>query len=112
MGIHAISIVLGDNDYSNTFRPLLQTVLRAVEYHGELTKEQAAWMIREGIAFHYRAFQNLSRREEVQGVTEYVTEYLQSVRILFDEEACADTLIDRDDGAWFLDVQTGQITTY
>ena len=108
MGIHAISIVFDDNDYGNTFRPLLQTVLRAIEYHGELTKEQAAWMIRDGIAFHYMAFQNLSRREAVEGVTEY----LQSVSILFDEEACADTLIDRDGGAWFLDVQTGQITGY
>lgn len=108
MGIHAISIVLGDNDYGNTFRPLLQTVLRAIEYHGELTKEQAAWMIRNGIDFHYHAFQNLTRGEAGPGVLGY----LNSIRILFDEDACADTMIDRDGGAWFLDVQTGQITGY
>jgi hypothetical protein len=108
VGIKAIAIVLGDNDYENTFRPLLESIKRAIEYHGELTKEQAAWMIREGIAWHYTTFQNLGRGNPGRGVLGY----LGSVRILFDDAACADTMHDHDGGAWFLDVESGQITSY
>jgi hypothetical protein len=108
MKVSEIAIVLGDNDYGNTFKPLLQSVLRVIEYHGELTKEQAAWMIRDGIEWHYKAFQNLGRGEPGRGVMGY----LGSVRILFDEVACADTMHDHNGGAWFLDVESGQITSY
>lgn len=108
MGIRSIAIVLGDNDYGNTFRPLLQSVMRAVAYHGELTAEQAAWMIRNGIEWHYRAFQNLGRGDPVSGVLGY----LGTIRILFDDAACADTMLDHDGGAWFLHVETGEIYSY
>jgi hypothetical protein len=107
MGVNAIAIVLGDNDFGNTFRPLLESVKRVIEYHGEITKEQAAWMIREGIDWHYKAFQNMGR-ELGRGVLDY----LGTVSILFDDAACADTMRDYDGGAWFLDVASGQITSY
>jgi hypothetical protein len=107
VGIKAIAIVLGDNDYGNTFRPLLESVRRVIEYRNELTPQQAAWMICEGTDWHYKAFQNLGR-DPARGVLGY----LGSVRILFDEEACADTMHDHDGGAWFLDVESGQITSY
>lgn len=109
MGVSSIAIVLGDNDYGNTFRPLLQTVMRAVEYHGELTKEQAAWMIRDGIAWHYKAFQNLGRGEPSAGMLGY----LGSVRILFDDAARDDIASrDHDGGAWYLCADTGKVYSY
>lgn len=109
MGVSAIAIVLGNNSYGNTFRPLLQSVRRAIEYHGEITREQAAWMIRNGIDWHYQTFQNLANGEPARGVLGY----LGSVQILFDDAARADAASkDHDGGAWFLSVDTGEIQSY
>lgn len=109
MGVHAIAIVLGDNDFITTFRPLMESVKRAIEYHGELTKEQATAIIKSGIEWHYQTFQNMKRGEPSPGTIGYL--YGQT-RVLFDAEACADVLNDRDGGAVFLDVQTGEILMY
>jgi hypothetical protein len=108
MHVKAIALVLGDNDYGNTFRPLLESVKRVIEYQGGITQDQARKVIFEGIDWHYSAFQSLQRGEVYPGVSGY----LSSVQILFDDAACADTMTDHDGGAWFLDVQTGQITAY
>lgn len=34
--MRSIAIVLGDNDYGNTFRPLLESIYRAIEHNGEI----------------------------------------------------------------------------
>jgi|SRR5579859_2483897 len=109
MAVYAIAIVLGDNDFINTFRPLMETVKRVIEYNGDLTKEEAKKVIQDGIGFHYQAFQNLKRGDPSPGTLGYL--YCQT-RILFDSEACADVMKDRDGGAVFLDVQTGEIVMY
>lgn len=109
MGVYAIAIVLGDNDFINTVRPLMETVKRVIEYNGELTSEEATRVIQDGIAFHYRAFQNLKRGNSSPGTLGYL--HCQT-RILFDAEACADMMKDRDGGAVFLDVRSGEILMY
>lgn len=114
MTARTVAIVLGDNDYGNTFKPLLETVFRASFWNGGLSKEVLEKAIRAGIEFHYVAFQHGKRHGETgYGSVEDTVRYLSEVRVLFDEEAEADIAqVDHDGGAWYLELGSGHVCSY
>jgi hypothetical protein len=112
--VRTVAVILGDNDYGTTFEPLLNSVYRAYEWNGGLSTEVLEMSIRAGIEFHYVAFQQGQCHSQpgYRPVKDTVS-YLSSVRVLFDEEAEADILqCDHDSGAWYLELQTGQVRSY
>jgi len=114
--IRTIAIVLGDNDFGNTFRPLLESVYTALLHRSGFSREIISSLIREGIKFHYAAYQYrydyLASGYTNQTVDKTV-EYLDKIRILFDEDAEQDVeQRDHDGGAWYLEVATGTVYSY
>lgn len=112
--MRTIVIVLNDNDYGNTFRPLLETVYRAIDWNDGLTTEVVKKAIFAGIEFHYLAFQlggNFGKSG--YGTIEETVKYLGKIDVLFDEAAEAD-ICQRfhDGGAWYLELATGKVTAY
>lgn len=108
--MRTIAIILGDNDFGNTFIPLLESIGNAIEFRrnaerDELSPEILTKTIHEGIKFHYLAYQvryDLEAYESTDDCDKIIC-YLDKIRILFDEEAEADILTeDRDGGAWYL----------
>lgn len=116
--MRTIAIVLGDNDFGRTFKPLLETVYRAWEWHGPLEMPHADYLrnaIRELIKGHYLLFQvSYDYRPESQVErADKTAAYLGSIRILFDEEAEQDIMTrDHDGGAWYLELATGLVYSY
>jgi hypothetical protein len=121
--MRTIAIVLGDNDFGNTFRPLLEGLKDIIEYHKpfELTKENIDLIIRQSIIAYYIGYQyrfdlqnyhvKVQKTEEEHLNSIWV--YLKDVKILFDEEAEADIASkDHDGGAWYLELQSGIISGY
>jgi hypothetical protein len=117
--MRTIAIVHGDNDFGTVYQTLLKTVLDVIEYHGgvigkQITREFIERVIREGIRFHYIAYQyrydlDPHKEEEIAKIVEY----LSSLKVLFDEEAEDDILIgDHDGGAAYLEMQSRSIKLY
>lgn len=115
-------ISLCDNDFGSTFYNLLDTIYNVSIYLAntkDLTKEHLEYCVREGIKFHYIAFQHVRRdfwnknlEEEKAGV-ESTVKYLNRIKIYFDEEAeefMKDK--DHDSGSWYLDFQTGKTYSF
>ena len=113
--MRTIALVFGDNDFGNTFRPLLESVYRAFDWNGELSEEVVKAAVYAGIEFHYLAFQHARHfGQPGYGSLEQKIEYLRGVRVLFDEEAEADICNPNghNAGAWYLELATGQVTAY
>lgn len=112
--MHTIAVILGDNDFGNTFQPLLESVYRAILWQGGLSREAVEKAIRCGVEFHYVAFQLGDRyTEEGCRKVEETVRYLSDIQVLFDEEAEADIQSsDHDGGAWYLEMATGKVYAY
>ena len=113
--MRTIAVVLGDNDFGNTFKPLLETLYSAIKWNGGLTEEAVSAAIRAGIEFHYVAFQHGSHfGESGYGTVEDTIEYLcKGIKVLFDREAEADICqCDHDGGAWYLELVSGKVAAY
>ena len=124
-GIRTIAIVLGDNDFGNTFRPLLEGLKAILEYHEDrngfsLTPEQIELVVRQSIMAYYVGYQyrfdptcygDGSRTHE--GHLGETRKYLNDIRVLFNEEAEQDIATkDHDGGAWYLELQSGTVSGY
>lgn len=110
--MRTIAFVLGDNDFGNTFRPLLESLKGAIAYNSALSKEDVMAGMSSGIAFHYITFQCGGRQPSAEMLQSTLT-YLEQIQVLFDEEAEADILNkDWDHGAWYLEVASGTIQSY
>jgi hypothetical protein len=109
--MRTIAIVLGDNDFGNTFYPLLETLKRVLKYR-ELTEHEIKLVLQKNLIGHYLAFQhNFDMLQECDEKKMY--EYLSKAKVLFDAEAEQDILNkDHDFGAWYLEVQSGVISGY
>lgn len=114
--IWAIAIILKDNDFSNTMRPLLLSICRVIEHwqgrdvaYNFRRIEDA---LRAGVLYHYLAFQNLAcpTAQSPEDVEDYL---LKKMRVYFNEEA-ADMLVkkDYDHGAWYVDVASQLIVSF
>lgn len=117
MSIRTVALVFGDNDFGKTFKPLLESLHRAIALRAddgdELSKQEIVELINSGIEFHYRAFQYDSSRSQGVLSVEHIVKYLRSVRVLFDEEAELDIQnVDHDGGAWYLETATGEVYYY
>lgn len=112
--MRTIAIVFDNNDFGNTFVPLLESIHRAIDWNGGLSREVIEKAIRAGIKFHYIAFQHGNRYGQPGYPSVHSTvEYLSNIRILFDEEAEADICgVDHDSGAWYLEIPTGNVYFY
>ena len=112
-----VAIILGDNDFGNTFKPLLESLYRIWEYSsGEFDKEQLRQAILAGTEFHYRAFQLIPYRpkqydpEKIERTVKYLK---TNLLVLYDEEAEFDIQTkDYDGGAWYLELRTGKVYPY
>jgi len=88
--MRTIAVIYGDNDYYTTFKYLLETIVKAIDYRegdtNELTKENVETLIREGFKFHYMAFQmpNLKDERDVKITCDHI---VNKIKVLFDEEA-------------------------
>jgi hypothetical protein len=112
--VRTVAIVLNDNDFGNTFRPLLESIYSAITWNGGMSREAIIASILAGVEFHYVAFQHGSHfGESGYGTTKETVEYLKRVQILFNEDAEADICqYPHDGGAWYLEVQSGNISSY
>jgi len=109
--IRTVAISLCDNDYGNTFKPLLETIYKVIQWREEPTNKEIENLIWKGIDFHYRAFQ------EHRGATEQeiqrTLKYLGKIKIYFDEEAEKHIQEDdHDSGSWYLEMETGKVYGY
>jgi hypothetical protein len=118
MDIRTIAIVLGDNDFGNTFRPLLEGLKPIFEYRGEyeLTPEQLEIIIRRSAMAYYVGYQ-YSFYDGGYGDGKnhlYNTEkYFEGIKVLFNEAAENDiATADHDGGAWYLELQSGTVAGY
>lgn len=114
----SLVISLCDNDFGSTFYNLLDTIYNVSIYLANtenLTKEHLEYCVREGIKFHYIAFQHVRQwlwkkdKNEERLAIEATIKYLSRIKIYFDEEA--EEFIsnhDHDSGSWFLDFRTGK----
>jgi hypothetical protein len=119
--IRTVAIVLGDNDFGNTFRPLLNGLKAVIEYHGsDLTPEQIELIIRQSVMAYYVAYEYRfdpfcygdGSRTEAEHLA-ITAKYLSEIKVLFDEAAENDILTaDHDGGAWYLEVQSGVVKGY
>lgn len=112
--VRTVAVVLGDNDYGNTFKPLLESLHRGIVWNNGLSREAIETAIKAGVEFHYLAFQaGCHADREGHGTVESTMIHLSNIRILFDEEAEADiSQKDHDSGAWYLELATGQVYPY
>lgn len=113
--VRTIAIVLGDNDFENTFRPLLYSITKTITVQPtELSREVISSIIKEGIKFHYMAYQyRYDLPASGNPPIEKTMKYLSKIRILFDEDAEQDIeQKDHDGGAWYLEVTTGKVYSY
>lgn len=112
--VRTIVVVLGDNDFGNTFMPLLKSIGKT-QLAG-FSREVISSLIMEGIKFHYMAYQyryDFPASGYTQQTVDKTVEYLSKIRILFDEEAEQDIgQKDHDGGAWYLEVTTGEVYSY
>ncbi len=113
--MRTIAITLGDNDFSNTFFNLLDSILSAIQEHGKLSEEAIKIFIMEGIKYHYLAFQRGDSYDDPgYGDLESTIKYLHKhIKIHFDDDA--EFLIhnkDYDSGAWYLDIQLEIISSF
>lgn len=107
--MRTIAIALCDNDFSNTFRPLLESIYNVLIWRGdEATEEKIREYIYHAVRYHYIAFQ--SRDDDVEDVVCYLQ---GKMRIYFDKEA-EDYMIgkDHDGGSWYLEVRTGRFYSF
>jgi hypothetical protein len=113
--IRTIAIVLCDNDFVNTFEPLLESIKLALKHQkgmGFGEKDVEAW-IRAGIPYFYRTFQwhgtgALSEEDQEKSI-----KYLSQIKVLFNEKAEQHIEEhDHDGGSWYLDVPWGIVHSY
>lgn len=114
--MRTIAIILCDNDFGNTFRNLLETIYNLLIYldgSDKLTTKHIEKSIREGIRFHYLAFQHIEpwgTDEDREGTIKYLND---RIKVLFDNEAeefMKDK--DHDGGSWYLEVRTGRVYSF
>jgi hypothetical protein len=123
--VRTIAIVLGDNDFGNTFRPLLEGLKAVLEHHEDrngfsLTPEQIELVIRQSVSAYYVGFQYHfepgSYGDSSKTHEEHIAKtaaYLKDIRVLFDDAAEADiATADHDGGAWYLELQSGTVSGY
>ena len=112
--MRTIALILDDNDFGATFRPLLVSLSRALSIDPGLAPDAVRHAIYAGIEFHYVAFQLRSRfNKPGHGKVQEVVDYLKAVKVLFDEEAEADVLnVGHDGGAWYLELMSGAVSAY
>ena len=113
--MRTVAIILGDNDFGNTFYPLLHTLHGVFYYHsGNVDEEFIRRVIFEGIGFHYIAYQVGANHPLPDADTLRNTiKSLEKVKILFDVEAENDIATkDHNHGAWYLELQSGNIQSY
>jgi hypothetical protein len=100
--LRSVVIVIGDNDYGNTFLNLLRSIDQALSWNKgfPITESQVCEWVAEGIPYFYKAFQRSDATpEEVAQTTLYLTKKL---RVLFNTEAEAEYEVDHNHGAWIL----------
>jgi hypothetical protein len=107
-----IAIVFHDNDFSNTFRNVLDTLLRAYRHYGSLPKDRGELLqiINQLSLGHYLAFQNQfkytngqSTLEHLERIKKYLT--LDKKHLLIDDEVIkyVNTTIDNNSATYILD---------
>lgn len=111
--IKMIAVNFGDNDFYCTFEALLNTIRRAIIENNTFTQEQVKTLLREGVLFHYKAFQNRFQyrceEEDFSHTERYLVSGLADSQIFFDDD-CHKFL----NGEWYnsevfiIDIESGQ----
>jgi hypothetical protein len=111
--VKSFAIIVGDNDYSMTFLPLLETITRYITWKGKeetITKDEVENLIRDGIEYHYKTFQKTSNSCDSQYTIEYL---LNVIRIIFNNAANEDFLtVDHDYGAYYISFSDFSVKSY
>ena len=113
--MRTVAIVLGDNDFGNTFIPLLETLYNAIQWNNGLSEDCVRAFISSAAVSHYIAFQRGSSwGEDGYGTLAHTAAYLaKKINVLFDEEAEADIESRFENGeAWYLEIPTGKVYSY
>lgn len=117
--MRTLAIVLGDNDFGNTFHPLLKGLKAILADRGEvLSRMDIEIIIRQSIMAYYVGYQYTFLPGDYMSETHeahlaHIAKYLSRIRVLFDEEAERDIVTeDHDHGAWYLEIQSGRVEAY
>jgi hypothetical protein len=119
--MRTIAIILGDNDFSHTFMPLLEGLYDVFEYHEPYnwSQDNVKLVICHSIMAYYVGYQYRFENVYTEGIDteehylEHISKYLKDIHILFDEEAEQDIASkDHDGGAWYLELQSGTVSRY
>lgn len=106
--INSIAIAFADNDFENTFRPLLEFVYRTIDYNPRLLDDEkrVVNMIFEQIPFFYKYYQN----GDGKSYTASTIYHLSQASICFNEDA--DKLCSSSRTFWYLDMTTGKVSSF
>lgn len=111
--MRTIAIVLGDNDFGNTFRPLLEG-LKPILSENQLVESNVELIIRKSIIAYYVGYQHrFDMHKDSEADLEHIGKYLSGIKVLFDDVAEEDiATVDHDGGAWYLELQSGIVSGY
>ncbi len=107
--IDFICIPYIDSDFYNTTYNLLLTIVRVVKWQEYFEFETLTRIIKEGIGWHYFAFQhNDVNFEDIS----HIEKHLSTIKILFNKDACNETLTNHFGEGWFVDINQGTVTKF
>lgn len=107
--IEFIAIPYVDSDFYNTTYNLLRSILNVIEWREEFELETLTKIIKDGIGWHYWAFQD---NEADKDTIDHVSNYLSKIEILFNTEAYNATLNNNFCEGWFVDVKQKMVTKF
>lgn len=114
--IKSVAIILCDNDFWATFRPLLLHVREIILYPRDkegLSKENITKIILDGIQWHYVSYQYQYVKYGPHDMQKTVNYLKENIEVLFDEEADrAPFELDHDCGSWYIHIETAQLTEF
>jgi len=110
--IYLIAVVVGNNEYNTTFVELLESINRVLMWRELPSTAFVEDLIRSSIHFHYLGFQ-VSEEQQLGNVVQTVEHLQKNVKVLFNKEAEKDIETqDHGYGAWYLEVNSGEIYDY
>lgn len=112
--IYAVAVSICDNDFNNTFIPILEAVQKLLKHLAgseRLTHDLIETFIVDSIQPFYVAYQyNANYCPPLESTVEYLKE---KIKVFFNDEAFLEWQNnDHDDGSYFLDVVAGKVLRY
>ncbi|MFA5071153.1 MAG: hypothetical protein WC511_02170 [Candidatus Pacearchaeota archaeon] len=111
--MRTIAIVFGDNDFSKTIHSIVVSLYNVLQYRKDLSENAVKEIVRVGIPFHYLAYQHSWDNPSGYDVGGSIHYLENRIKVLFDGEAERHiSEHDHDGGSWYIELQSGNISSY